>query len=308
MAGFSTLDKALLSISGIGLLGLTGSAAGWAWKTLREASLDPPASAPVIARLADFNGYVKRRHRETLAWTDGVRQQELRDGDRIRTLDDTNAEIHYGTGVVVTLDPNTQITLHGPNLTGSDRLIAVDVVDGTVRARVETGTALTLRDATGRQQAIVRASETGAAEILIEAPEGPEGSIAVGVVEGGEVTVETPDGKTTVVREDETFVARIATPTPSPTPPPTPRATPIPPLLPGRLPVVVSETADVRIRRPLPENVVAVAARGRQAVLHDNGDFELEVFGLPVGIHDVELLYLTKEGRYLRQIQRIQVR
>lgn len=308
MAGFSTLDKALLSVSGFGLVALTGSAAGWAWKTLREASLEPVASAPVVARLVDFDGYVKRRHRETLAWTDGVRQQELRDGDRIRTLDETHAEIHYGTGVVVTLDPNTQITLHGPDLTGSDRLIAVDVVDGTVRARVETGTALTLRDATGRQQAIVRAPETGAAEVLIAAPEGPDGAIAVDVVDGGEVTVETADGKTTVIKEEGTFVALVATPKPTPTPTPAPVATGVPPVMPGMLPVVVSETADVRIRRPLPPNVVSVTARGRKAVLHDNGDFELEVFGLPVGIHEIDLVYRTREGRYLRQVQRIQVR
>ena len=308
MAGFSSVDKALLSASGLGLTALTGGAAAWAWTTLAEASLEPPATAPVIARVAELDGTVKSRHRETLAWADAAAKQDLRDGDRIRTMDAAHAEIHYGSGVVVTLDPNTQITVHGPSLTGSDRLIAVDVVDGSVRARVETGTALTLRDATGREQATVRAPDTGAAEVVAEAPESPEGAIQLDVVEGGQVTVETGAGETMVVEEGEPMLALLATPKPTPTPVRAATPTPLPPLLRGMLPVVVSETANVRIRRPLPPGVVSVSAKGRRAVLHDNGDFELELFGLKKGIQEIDLVYKRADGTYVRQVQRVQVR
>lgn len=308
MAGFSIVDKALLSATGLGLTGLTGSAAAWAWMTLADASLEPPATAQVVARMADLGGSVKSRHRETLAWTSAVSQQDLRDGDRVRTLDSATAEIHYGSGVVITLDENTQITVHGPTVTGSDRLIAVDVVDGTVRARVETGTALALRDSTGRRQATVLAPDTGAAEVRIEAASDPTGSIALDVVDGGQVTVETESGDSVLVTEEQPSLALIATPIPTRTPPPAATPTPRPALMPGRLSVVVSERPDVRIRRPLPPGVVGVSAGGRQAVLHENGDFELEIFGLKVGINEVDLVYKKQDGTYARQIQRIQVR
>lgn len=308
MAGFSPVDKALLSVSGIGLTGITGGAAAWAWLTLAEASLETPATAPVVARMTDMNGYVKSRHRETLAWTSATSKQELRDGDRVRTLDAATAEIHYGSGIVINLEENTQITVHGPSLTGSDRLIAVDIVDGRVRARVETGTTLTLRDSTGRRQAVVRPPETGAAEIVIQAPTEPTGAISVDVVDGDQVTVADDAGKETVVTEAQPAVALIATPIPTSTPPPAVTPTPVPPLLRGLLPVVVSETGNVRVRRPLPSGVVAVSANGRQAVLHDNGDFELEIFGLKVGVHEIDLVYKNQDGTFARQIQRIQVR
>lgn len=308
MPGFSALDKTLLSVSGVGLCGLVGAATAWAWVTLAEASVDPPATAQVVARVAQLEGRVKSRHRETLAWTDAHGAQELRDGDRVRTLDAATAEIHYGTGIVVSLDPNTQITVHGPSLTGSDRLIAVDVVDGTIRARVEAGTALTLRDATGRPQAVVRPPETGAAQVVIEAPETPAGAIELEVVEGGSVTVETPEGTQTVI-EAEPAVALLATPVPATATPPPATPTPPPTLIKALLPVVISDTVNVRIRRRLPEGVVAVSARGRDAVIHDNGDFELELFGLQAGkIHEVELVYRREDGTFARQVQRIQVR
>lgn len=308
MAGFSPVDKALLSVSGIGLTGITGGAAAWAWLTLAEASLETPGTAPVVARMADMDGYVKSRHRETLAWTSASAKQELRDGDRVRTLDAATAEIHYGSGIVINLEENTQITVHGPSLTGSDRLIAVDIVDGRVRARVETGTTLTLRDSTGRRQAVVRPPETGAAEIVIQAPSEPTGAISVDLVDGDRVTVVDDAGKETVVTEAEPAVALIATPVPTSTPPPAVTPTPVPPLLRGLLPVVVSETGNVRVRRPLPSGVVAVSANGRQAVLHENGDFELEIFGLKVGVHEIDLVYKKQDGTFVRQIQRIQVR
>lgn len=308
MAGFSSIDKALLSASGVGLTGLTGWAAAWAWMTLADASLDPPATAPVIARVAELQGSVKSRHRETLAWTNTNAKQDLRDGDRVRTLGGATAEIQYGTGVVIELDENTQITVHGPSVTGSDRLIAVDVVDGTVRARVETGTALALRDATGRRQATVLPPETGAAEVVIEAPEDPSGAIELDVVEGGQVTIEDDKGVSTVVAEEQPAFALIATPIPTRTPPPTPAPTPMPPLLKARLPVVVSESPDLRIRRALPPDVVAVSANGRQAVIHDNGEYEIEIYGLKVGINDVDLVYRKADGSYVRQTQRVQVR
>lgn len=309
MAGLSSVDKALLSISGIGLTGITGGAATWAWLTLAEASLETPATAPVVARMTDMDGYVKSRHRETLAWSSAAAKQELRDGDRVRTLDSATAEIHYGSGVIINLEENTQITVHGPSLTGSDRLIAVDIVDGRVRARVEAGTTLTLRDATGRRQATIRPPETGAAEIVIEAPSDPTGSISVDVIEGGEVTVQADNGKETVVTEAQTAVALISTPIPKRTPPPPASApTPALPLIKGVLPVVVAQTADVRVRRPLPNGVVAVSANGRQAVLHENGDFELEIFGLKPGVNEIDLVYKRRDGTFVRQIQRIQVR
>lgn len=308
MAGFSRIDKALLGASSVGLTGLTGGAAAWAWMTLAEASLDPPATAPVIARVSDLEGTVKSRHRETLAWTSASAKQDLRDGDRVRTLGGAKAEIQYGSGIVISLDQNTQITVHGPSVTGSDRLIAVDVVDGTVRARVETGTALTLRDATGRRQATVLPPETGAAEVVIEAAAEPSGAIELEVVDGGQVTVEDDEGETSVVIQDQPAVALIATPIPVKTPPPTPPPTPVPTLLKGRLPVVVSESPDLRIRRPLPADVVAVSCNGRQAVIHENGDFEIEIYGLKVGINDVDLVYKKADGSYARQQQRIQVR
>lgn len=310
MAGFSSVDKALLSATGVGLTGLTGGAAAWAWMTLAEASLEPPPTAQVIARMADLEGHVKSRHRETLAWTSAASKQDLRDGDRVRTLDSARAEIHYGSGIVISLDENTQITVHGPPPGGSDRLISVDIVDGTVRARVETGTTLTLRDATGRPQATVRSPETGAAEVVIEAPADPTGAIELEVVQGGEVTVETEGGKTQVVTEAQPALALIATPIPTRTPPPVAvvTATPVPPLLQGLLPVVVSERPDVRVRRPLPPGVVSVSANGRQAVVHENGDFELEIFGLKNGVNEIDLVYKKQDGSFARQIQRIQVR
>lgn len=309
MAGFSPVDKALLSASGIGLTGITGGAAMWAWMTLADASLETPATAPVIARMASMDGYVKSRHRETLAWTSASAKQDLRDGDRVRTLDAATAEIHYGSGIIINLEENTQITVHGPSLTGSDRLIAVDIVDGRVRARVEAGTTLTLRDSTGRRQAVVRPPETGAAEIVIEAPAETSGAISVDVVDGGEVTVQTDDGKETVVTEAQPALALISTPIPTRTPrPAVATPTPVPPLLKAMLPVVLSETANTRVRRPLPPGVVAVSANGRQAVLHENGDFELEIFGLKKGINEVDLVYKKDDGTYARQVQRIQFR
>ena len=123
------------------------------------------------------------------------------------------------------------------------------------------------------------------------------------------MTVQTDDGKETVVTEAQPALALISTPIPTRTPrPAVATPTPVPPLLKAMLPVVLSETANTRVRRPLPPGVVAVSANGRQAVLHENGDFELEIFGLKKGINEVDLVYKKDDGTYARQVQRIQFR
>ena len=306
---FSTLDKALLSAAGIAVLTSSGMAAAYGYRMI---NLDPPeerGDVPVIASLTEYDGSVKSRSRSTLAWADARQQQALRDGDRIRTLDSSHAEIHYGSGVIVYLDPNTQITVYGPSLTGSDRLIAVDVVDGAIRARVETGTSLTLRDARGTTQATIAASDSGAAEIVAKAPDEVNGSIVMDVTEGTDVEVETSNGNTVVVDAAGPEISLAPTPKPSPTPTPTAAPTPVPPLLKGApLPFITFDINDVRIRQKAPADVTGVSARGRPGVLHPNGDFEVEVFGLSRGQHQIDIVFQRKDGSYVRQIQRLEVR
>jgi hypothetical protein len=318
----SSLDKAILGTVGAILAGITGSASVFAWKMTHSdgaLGLSPPGA--VVAELSSYDGAVKTRHRETLAWRDADNRQPLREGDRIRTLGSAHAVVLYAEGLEVDLEADSQITVHGPTKTAGETLVAsIDVVDGYIRAKVGTG-AVALRDASGIEQGRLHA-ESGNAEVALHASDSADGAIGLKVLEGTAVAVRAPDPRDTAATpsseplrfgrgEESSLGFEIPMPTAAPTPTLIARVvpTPVPPLEPGpELPIIMSEGSDTRFRKPIPAGVVAVTVRGKAAVLHDDGMFEIELFGLPAGLNSVDLEYRHADGSYTRQVQRIRVR
>lgn len=308
----SGLDKAILGTVGVSLTGGAVAASLYAWSMMHaDGSLPFTTPAAVVAELAGADGSVRTRHRETLAWTSGERRQPLREGDRIRTLSGAHATVRYAQGLEVTLDPNSQITVHGPSDANGDPLVgAIDVVDGSIHAKVSGGASVALRDAAGHEQGRIKAS-TGSAELNLTAPEQADGNVGVKVTEGShvEVAVQAKDGEHTRVlsQGEESHLGEIAA-TPTPTQVAIATSTPIPPLEPGELPDIITEGGDVRFRLKIPPGVTEVLVRGKPAVLHADGTVEVALFGLPVGVNVVELVYRHKDGRITRQPQKIKVR
>src|SRR4051812_31289546 len=110
----SGADKVILGGTALVLLGITGGAGRWAWSQIDAGKELLGGPGVKVADLSDLDGTVKTRHHEVLAWTDGVMLEKLHEGDRIRTLANAKAEIRYDDGLVVMMDPNSQITVHAP--------------------------------------------------------------------------------------------------------------------------------------------------------------------------------------------------
>ncbi|HVO30070.1 MAG TPA: hypothetical protein VMV18_05015 [bacterium] len=308
---FSAADKGILGTVGVAIVAVTTGASSYAWKLIHaDGSLPSVEPGAVVAELSLADGTVKTRHRETLAWSSGVVKQALREGDRIRTLPGSHATVLYTQGVEVAIDPNSQITVHGPvEAKGETLVAAIDVVDGSIRAKVKDGKGFELRDAAGKSQGQVKASGE-AAEVSLKAADDADGALGLKVLKGAKVAIAEREGEETRVfstgeeheigpglfRPVGTAVA-IAT------------GTPVPPL--DTLPPlndVNSEGGNVRFRRPVPPDVVKVYVRGKPAVLHEDGTFEVELYDLPLGNNKVDLVYEYANGRKTRQIQRIRVR
>lgn len=305
----SSVDKAILGTVGVLLTGMTAAASSFAW-SMMHATGGPVSGAPgaIVAQLSLTDGSVKTRHRETLAWSDGVVSQQLREGDRIRTLSGSRASVRYAQGLEVELDPNSQITVHGPvDAKGETLVAAIDVVDGSIRAKVESGKAVALRDAAGRDQGQLK-STSGSAEVALKAADQADGAIGLKVLPGNSVSVKIAEGAATTLTEgQEQRLGDQPTPTPTPTVA-VAIATPVPPLEGGApLPQMTFDNGDIRIRRALPPGVKAVEVRGQKAVLHEDGSFEIELFNQPSGVTTIDLVYFHTDGRVTRQPQRIRV-
>ena len=294
------------------LAALTAAASAFAWSMIHSSGqLGFAKPGAIVAELSLADGSVKTRHRETLAWTDGITKQYLREGDRIRTLGGAHATVAYAEGLVVELDPDSQITVHGPVDAKGEQLVgAIDVVDGSIRARVATGRSVAFRDAAGREQGRIESKDGGSSQVSLKAPEQADGAIALKVLEGTKVSFVPRDGgAATVLTTGEEKQLGDATPTPSPSLVAIATATPVPPLDPAApLPDINSEGGNVRFRRPLPSGVQGVDVRGKAASLHEGGTFEVELFDLPVGITTIDLVYRHDDGSRTRQVQRIRVR
>lgn len=294
------------------LAALTAAASAFAWSMIHSnGQLGSAKPGAIVAELSLADGSVKTRHRETLAWTSGISKQYLREGDRIRTLGGAHATVAYAEGLVVELDPDSQITVHGPVDAKGEQLVgAIDVVDGSIRARVATGRSVALRDAAGREQGRIESKDGTSAQVSLKAPEQADGAIALKVLEGTKVSFVPRDGgATTVLTTGEEKQLGDATPTPTPPLVAIATATPMPPLDPATpLPDINSEGGNVRFRRPLPSGVQGVEVRGKAASLHEGGTFEVELFDLPVGITTIDLVYRHDDGTRTRQVQRIRVR
>ena len=305
----SSLDKAILGGVGTGLVVLSAAAATFA---IRMKQLDPAgaagSSAP-IAALSERDGQVKTRPRSTLAWTDAETRQPLREGDRIRTMTGGRATIDYGSGLLVWLEPNSQITIYGPIESSGERLVAVNVVDGAIRATVLPGQTLSLRDATGVERGRVKTTGTQTARLELTAPDRVGDAIQVKVVEGDSVAVTTVDGGTkTLAKGESGGIGDPSTPTPTPTALAmlTPHATPTPPLLQGaaELGLARSDTPDTRFRIPLPAGVTAVTVQGRPMRIV-GPEIELEIRGLAPGMNEIDVEYRHTDGKRTRQVQRV---
>lgn len=317
----STLDKVILGTVGATIVGLSSGAGIYAVRMIGAEA--PAAGSPgaEVAVLGGASGRVKTRHRETLAWTDARREQALREGDRIRTLADATAEIRYRHGVAFKLSPNSQVTVYGPVETAGERLIAINVVDGAIQAEVAAGETLSIRDATGTERGRLRSTDAGGARVVLTAPERTGGTIGLEVVRGTQVEVSDAGGNTQVVAEGQqgsvgtAVAAATPEPTPEPSPEPTrvaiarPTTTPKPPLLEGigPLPIVRSDSGDVRFRLALPAGVVAAEVGGRKGVIVGN-QIEFEVFGLKSGAHELDIVFTHEGGRKSRQVQAIRIR
>lgn len=312
----STLDKAILGVTGVAITAITGGAAAFSARMIRS-SMDLGATAPAIevAKLSRSDGEVKTRHREVLAWMDaGGGPRILREGDRVRTLADAHAEIHYDDdGLVVIINPNSQITVHAPVTEGGERRVAaIDVVDGSIRATVASGHALDLRDAAGHDQGHVEPTGDHA-EIAVTAPASADGSVTVKPIDAS-VSVKT-DGNSQATTLDVGIERTIGVDLVAPTPTPTavaiaiPTATPPLPMATGLAPLgtVDSTTPDTTIRQPLPAGVVRVKVHGREAQILDNGTFSVAIYGLNPGMNEVDVEYKFADGHWARQIQRIRV-
>lgn len=307
----STADKAILGGTGAILTLLTGLSATFA---VRMMSIDLPAlttPAQVVADLEKVVGRVKTRHRETLAWGDAIGRTPLREGDRIRTLEGAHASIRYDDGLVVTLEPNSQITVHGMVETGGEqRVRAIQVVDGNVRVAVAANGVVAIRDAAGRDQGEIRAVQGSGAAIALTAPEDIEEPIEIAMLEGHGEVVSAATGRRIVLAEGDTEIFPTSTPTPlaAVTKYATPVQTPRPKQFGGKpLQVVISETTDVRFRADLPPGVVEVSVRGRKCELYPP-QFECSLFGLLPGVQSYDVLYKHSDGSYSYQPQQIRVR
>lgn len=306
----SSLDKAILGGVGMGLMALSAGAATFALRMKASDPDDAAGTSAPIAAISQQDGAVKTRPRTTLAWSDAATRQPLREGDRIRTMTGARATIDYGKGLVVSLEPNSQITVYGPIETTGERLVAVNVVDGAIRATVLPGQTLSLRDATGAERGRVKTSGNQTARLELTAPDKVGDAIKVKVVEGDSVAVTSDAGTKTVVVGETSGVGDPATPTPTPTVlalvTPQPTATPPTPLLEGaaELGLARADTPDTRFRIPLPPGVTSVTVQGR-AMRIVGGEVELEILNLAPGMNEIDVVYRHADGKRTRQVQRV---
>ncbi len=309
----SKADKAILSGVGVLLTGLTGVSATFA---IRLMNVDLPALASpgaIVADLEKVNGRVKTRHRETLAWSDALGRQALREGDRIRTLEGAKASIRYDDGIIVHLEPNSQITVHGViEADGQQRVAAIQVVDGSVRAEVAANRTLAVRDAAGREQGTVRAVLGSSAAVALTAPDEIDEPIAIALLEGGGEVVNEELGARIVLQEGNTviFPTSTATPLATPTKVAVAVATPVPPDFNGPpLGAVTLTSTDGRFRQHLPDGVVEVRIRGKKCEIYkETAQFECSLYGLVPGVQSHDVVYKHSDGRYTKQPQQIRVR
>lgn len=309
----SSLDKAILGGVGMGLVALSAGAATFAFRMKGSDPAPEAGSSAPIAALSEHDGTVKTRPRTTLAWSDAEKRQPLREGDRIRTLSSARATIDYGKGLSVSLEPNSQITVYGPVETMGERLVAVNVVDGSISAMVLPGQTLSLRDATGTERGRVKTTGTTTSRVELTAPDKVGDAIKVKVVEGDSVAVSSDAGtKTVAVGETSGVGDAVPTPTPTPTPTalamvtPKPTATPPPPLLESvtELGLARTDSPDTRFRIPLPDGVTSVTVQGRPMRIVGS-EVELEIRGLETGMNEIDVVYRHADGKRTRQVQRV---
>ena len=329
----SSADKVILGATALVLASITGGAGRWAWSQLDSANGTIGGPAVKVADLSDPHGTVKTRHREVLAWTDGIANENLHEGDRIRTLAGATAEIHYDDGLVVMMDPNSQITVHAPQtgVNGARLVAAIDVVDGSVRAKVAQGNALAVSNGARTGQGEIVPTGDAGAQVEIHAADSADGSTQV-KVDAGQAKLAPPTptpGASPQANASPTPVpteivlnagesadmgAPAATPTVAiamitPPPTPAPTATPVLPIATGLPPLPNMEgQTDTTIRWTLPaSDITEIRVRGRLAAI-SGGAYTVPVFGLKPGVNKIDIEYHFADGHWARQVQLIRVR